>query len=136
MTDKKRIIEEVDAVYQAIDKRIRNSMPDGINCKECGCCCDFGKYGHRLYVTTPEIMYFNHFVPVRKPMLGGICPYRTDDNKCEIHPFRFSGCRIYLCDADKQLQSELSEFAISKFRKICEKYYIEYRYTDLASVLE
>jgi len=135
MTDKKRVIEEVAEVYRAIDNRITNSLPEGIECKECGCCCDFGKYGHRLYITTPEMMYFNHFVPNLKPMDKGVCPYRSDDNKCEVHPYRFAGCRIYLCDADKQLQSELSEFAISKFRRICEKYDIEYRYIDLASFL-
>ncbi len=136
MIDKKRIIEEVDEVYRAIDNRLKSSLPDGIACKTCGCCCDFKKYGHRLYVTTPEIMYFKHFVPEKKKMIKGICPYKTDDNKCEIHPYRFSGCRIYLCDADKDLQSELSEFAISKFRQICEKHGIEYGYTDLATMLE
>ncbi|MFI4911333.1 MAG: YkgJ family cysteine cluster protein [Sedimentisphaeraceae bacterium JB056] len=136
MTDKKRVIEEVEEVYKAIDQRMKNALPDNIYCKTCGCCCDFKTYGHRLYVTTPEILYFNHFVPVKKKMEDGVCPYRTDENHCEIHPYRFSGCRIYLCDADKELQSELSEFAISRFRQICEKHDIEYRYTDLAKALE
>lgn len=136
MIDKKRIIAEVEDVYRAIDSRLECALPENISCKACGCCCDFGTYGHRLYVTTPEVIYFNHFVPTKKPMIKGVCPYKTQDNKCSIHPYRFSGCRIYLCDADKQLQSELSEFAISKFRQICDKYDLEYSYEDLATVLE
>ncbi len=136
MTDKKRIVEEIGKVYRAIDKRLKSELSDGIVCKECGCCCDFRTYGHRLYVTTPELMYFQHYVPIKKPMTNGVCPYRGFDNKCEIYPYRFSGCRIYLCDADRALQSELSEFAISKFREICEKNDVEYRYMDLAAALE
>jgi Fe-S-cluster containining protein len=136
MTDKKRIIEEVGDVYRAIDNRLENALPANISCKACGCCCDFKKYGHRLYVTTPEIMYFNHYVNVKKLMTEGVCPYQSSDNICEIHPYRFSGCRIYLCDADKELQSQLSEFALSRFRQICDKHHIEYRYTELSKALE
>ncbi|MGE4285551.1 MAG: hypothetical protein AB7F23_02960 [Phycisphaerae bacterium] len=130
--DKRKILEEVGLVYEAIERRL--GCENGFNCDMCGDCCDFGAFGHRLFVTTPELMYFRHYVPIKTSMTGGVCPYR-EDNRCLVHKYRFAGCRVFGCRRDEQLQSELSEFAVGRFREICDKYGIDYLYTDLQAAL-
>jgi len=67
-------------------------------------------------------------------MPTGRCPYNTD-SKCTVNPFRFVGCRIFSCKADKDFQSRLTEQAVEKFRSICNQFDIPYHYTDLATAL-
>ena len=55
--------------------------------------------------------------------------------KCTVRNFRFAGCRIFFCKADADLQSKLSEQASKKFKVICEKYDLPYRYIDLPTAL-
>jgi Fe-S-cluster containining protein len=53
----RRLIEAVAAVYEWIAaQQIREPHRAG-RCNACGACCDFPAYGHRLYVTPPELIY-------------------------------------------------------------------------------
>jgi Fe-S-cluster containining protein len=130
------MVEAVEEIYQNLDRQLDVS---GQSCKACGNCCDFDSFGHRLYITTPELFYFkiklteNH-VPIL-PMADGVCPYRKD-KKCSVYLWRFSGCRIFNCTGDADLQSRLSEETISLFKTLCLLYRLEYRYLDLKSGLE
>lgn len=133
MIDKLKIFEEVEQVYTSIERRIEVENVPG--CKQCGSCCDFGKYGHRLYISTPELMYFRHYVPKGEVMNNGTCPYQIE-NKCTVHKYRFAGCRVFCCRMGEDLQSEMSEFAIRRFREICDKYDIAYQYCDLEQALK
>ena len=45
----------LDELYQMLDERIAAASPE---CANCGNCCDFERFGHRLYVTTLEMLYF------------------------------------------------------------------------------
>lgn len=125
------IAASVREVYDWIDHEIAN---DTSTCDQCGKCCDFDAYDHRLYVTSPEMVYFTANAGSVKPMPNGTCPYQVDC-KCTVHPYRFAGCRIFLCDGDSDLQSRLSERAIGKFKDICQKFDLEYYYTDLKIAL-
>jgi hypothetical protein len=69
-----------------------------------------------------------------KPMPGRRCPYNVD-GKCTIYEHRFSGCRIFCCNADADFQSRLSEEALGRLKSICTDFQIPYRYTDLAAGL-
>jgi Fe-S-cluster containining protein len=105
-------------------------------CYTCGKCCDFGKFGHRLFITTPELMYLaaNLGEENIKPMTTGLCPYNVS-GKCSIYELRFSGCRIFFCKGDKDFQGGLSEKTLKKFKLLCREFQIPYCYTDLASAL-
>ena len=53
-----QIIARVSEIYKWIeDQQLANKAIAG-KCSACGKCCDFEQYGHRLYVTTPEMIYF------------------------------------------------------------------------------
>ncbi len=125
------IAESVRQVYDWIDAEVAKNTA---TCDACGKCCSFQAYDHRLYVTSPEMIHFTANVGSIKPMQNGICPY-LHEGKCTVHPFRFTGCRIFLCTGDPDLQSSLSEQALQKLKNICEKFDIEYYYTDLKTAL-
>jgi len=120
-------------VYDWIDSQISQNPAQ---CDMCGKCCDFESYGHRLFVTSCELIYFAVKLDPDKirPMPTGRCPYNID-GKCTVYPYRFAGCRIFSCKGDKDFQSRLSEQAVVKFKGICGKFALTYRYTDLLTAL-
>jgi hypothetical protein len=138
---KSKICSEVKEIYDWLDSNIKNFNPQ---CAACGKCCDFGTFGHKLFVTTPELLYFYKNVknlkptcppkPWRRRMPAQTCPY-LENNKCSARDFRFAGCRIFFCKADSEQLSRLSEETIKKFKTLCEKYDLPYRYADLATTM-
>jgi Fe-S-cluster containining protein len=136
MTRHKEIVRQVGDIYKWLDEQL---VADGAKagvCNVCGKCCDLEAYGHRLYVTTPEMMFFADKLGVEniKKMATGRCPYQLD-GKCTVYPYRFAGCRIFCCKGDAGFQSELTETAVKKFKALCEEFRIPYRYVDLPTAL-
>jgi Fe-S-cluster containining protein len=131
-----RLLRKVAEVYDWLDLQIhKNSALAGL-CDACGKCCDFEGFDHRLFVTTPEMIYFAANVGAEnlRQITTNRCPYQTDD-KCTVYKFRFAGCRIFCCKGDADFQSRLSEMAVKKFKSICEQFQIPYRYVDLPNAL-
>ncbi len=131
-----RIAQQVARIYNWLDQCLAQSADDSEQCAACGRCCDFDAFDHRLFVTSPEIVYFEHHLQPsrRKPMPGGICPHKTA-GKCSVYPHRFAGCRIFCCKTDPALQSRLSEQVSRKFKELCIQFKIPYRYCDLKTAL-
>lgn len=130
------LLKKVREIYDWLDSQTcRPGNPAG-QCQVCGRCCDFDSFDHRLFVTTPELMYFaaNLLDKKIKTMPTGQCPY-SSGGKCTVYEYRFAGCRIFCCKADTDFQSRLSESALKKFKSICEEFQIPYRYSDLATAL-
>ncbi len=126
-------MQEVDAVYQWLDEQLAEM--DSF-CRACGDCCDFESFGHKLYVTTLELMYFQHLLGSdMKEMSTGVCPYRID-GKCTVYPYRFSGCRIFSCKGDTEKENALCEKAVRKFKTLCDEYGLPYHYVCLQAGLE
>jgi len=128
------LIQEVTDIYQWLDNQLKGKSPA---CVTCGKCCDFEAYDHRLYVTTPEIMFFADKIESQniKKMMTGRCSYQKDD-KCTVYPYRFAGCRIFNCKADPDFQSYLTESVIKKFKSLCDEFDVPYRYVDLPTALK
>ena len=128
------LVQEVKQIYDWLDSQIRKNIPE--KCDACGQCCDFITYDHRLYVTTPELMYLTANLNTDNPreMKTGICPY-NEEEKCMVHLLRFAGCRIFNCKANEDIQSQLSEEVLKRLKKLCEKYDISYRYMELSNAL-
>ena len=133
MENNRRLIERVQLVYDWLDSEIRGNESFADNCKGCGECCDFDSFDHRLFITTPELKYLLDKLGVDKleAMASGCCPYNIN-GKCTVYEYRFAGCRIFYCNADKEFQSWLSESALAKFKSICEDFQIPYRYMELS----
>ncbi len=127
-----QIVKSVHGIYQWLYCQ----LPVDANCSCCGQCCDFDKYGHKLFITPPEIIYFNHGLkePQTK-MPDGICPYMKN-NKCTVHQQRFASCRIFFCTGDTQIQNALSEAAVEQFKAICNRFDIPYQYMPLKTALK
>lgn len=132
----KQLLAKVAEIYKWLDWQIRQNNDLAGNCNACGRCCDFDGFDHRLFVTTPELLYLaaNLCAENIKPMPTSRCPYNID-GKCSIYEYRFAGCRIFFCKADKDFQSTLSESALKKFKSLSMQFSIPYRYSDLATAL-
>jgi len=128
---KSKICKEVEEIYAWLEKEIKSL---GVDCSGCGKCCDFEACGHKLYVSSPELLYFyENLKPLRK-MESGQCPY-LENNKCTARDFRFAGCRIFFCKGNSQKQNELSEQVLSKFKKLCDDNDFPYQYINLSAAL-
>jgi hypothetical protein len=131
-----RLLKRVAEIYDRLDLQICESSHLAGVCDACGECCDFGSFDHRLFVTTPELMYLaaNLSGENIKSMTTSRCPY-NERGRCTIYKYRFAGCRIFCCKADADFQSRLSESALKKLKSLCTEFQIPYRYTELATAL-
>ena len=125
------LLEEIKQLYNWIDAEVASTG----DCKACGDCCDFEKFGHRLYITSVELVYFTEKMKhdLHK-MDNNVCPYRSD-GKCTVYPYRFAGCRIFACGRNEDIESDLSEKSLQKLKQIGEQHIIPYQYTDLKTAL-
>ncbi|HEW79072.1 MAG TPA: hypothetical protein ENH34_03780 [Phycisphaerales bacterium] len=131
-----QLLKRVSEIYNWLDLQTRRyDNPEG-RCNVCGECCDFESYSHRLFVTSPELMYLTANLGAEniKPQTTSRCPYNVS-GKCTVYEYRFAGCRIFCCKADADFQSGLSESALKKFKSISMEFQIDYRYTNLARAL-
>jgi len=126
-----KICKQVSQIYDWLDSQIKSL---NAACSACGKCCNFESFGHKLFVTTPELFYFYKNIDPFRKMTGQSCPY-LKNGKCDARNFRFAGCRIFFCKADSEQLNQLSEQAIKKFKTLCEKYDLPYRYADLPTAL-
>ena len=132
-----QIIARVSEIYKWIEAQQFANKEIAGRCEVCGKCCDFESYDHRLYVTTPEIIYFVEKLGSAniKQMATTRCCYQAE-GKCSVHAYRFSGCRIFCCKGEAGFQSELMEAAIKKFKALCDELQIPYRYLELPAALK
>jgi hypothetical protein len=129
------IVKKVSEVYEWIGAQILEAGPLAGECAGCGECCDFEAFGHKLFVTSAEVLRFSvaHGGAI-KEMTGGRCPYNVE-GRCTSYESRFAGCRIFSCEGDADFQSGLTEAALKKLKSLCIEYDVRYRYMDLASAL-
>ncbi|TKJ39261.1 MAG: hypothetical protein CEE38_00490 [Planctomycetes bacterium B3_Pla] len=131
-----QLLKKVAEIYDWLELQIHRINDLAGVCKSCGSCCDFDTFDHRLFVTSPELMYFAASLGAEdvKAMLAGRCPYNVG-GKCSVYEHRFAGCRIFSCNGDADFQSELSESVLAKLKSTCTEFQIPYRYLDLATAL-
>jgi Fe-S-cluster containining protein len=127
-------LKKVAEIYKWLDSQITNNNNLAGMCSACGKCCDFSQFDHRLFVTTPELIYLTAKLHSKnlKPMTTSRCPYNIK-GKCSVYEHRFSGCRIFFCNGDRDFQGRLSESALKKFKSLCSEFRIPYCYIDLAT---
>jgi len=133
---RRRLVEEVAALYDWIDVQLRQDPARAGRCKACGACCDFQAYDHRLFVTPPELIYLAARLDTRalRPMPSGRCPYQQGKD-CTVHEHRFAACRVFCCTGAADFHSDLSEAALQRLKNLCEELQVPYRYQDLATAL-
>ncbi len=132
----RRITAEVAEVYAWIDRRLAEPAAKTGACRQCGRCCDFDAFDHRLYITTAEWVYFKAELADQppRPMPLGRCPY-NEAGACSAHTIRFAGCRIFGCWRDAEVQSGLMESSLTRLKALCVEHGLPYRYADLRDAL-
>lgn len=130
------VVKKIEQLYNWLDSQIAANISADA-CSACGDCCKYEQFAHRIYVTTPEIIFLKNKLNTEKlkSAKDGTCPYQID-NKCSIRDYRFAPCRIFFCNADQNLQSQLSEKYLIKIKEICEEHNIEYKYQNLPDALK
>jgi Fe-S-cluster containining protein len=125
---------EMEDIYRRVDRYVADRGP---KCFMRGLCCRFGEFGHRLYVSEPESLFFN----LRQaesgllPVVEDACPYQSGQ-ACTARGHRPLGCRIYFCDSHAQhWQGPAYESFHTELKAIAEKWNIPYRYQDWLSAL-
>ncbi len=132
MVKNKEVVQRVEKIYKWLDEQL---VAEFI-CDACGKCCDFESFGHRLYVTSPEMLFFTDKVSGGNiKQMTGRCPWQIDD-KCAVYPYRFASCRIFCCKGDSAFQNQITETAVRKFKKLCNDFRIPYQYVDLPTALK
>ncbi len=134
-----RALAAVEQVYRDIDEKLGATKPW---CNNCGRCCDFTRYDHRLYATTLEILYLlkglatlGDAQPAENEK-DGACPYH-DDKGCIIRPYRTAGCRIFFCQSlDPDYQHKLTEQSLARLRELHHEFSAVYYYADLLEWLK
>jgi len=128
-----KLLEEL---YQNLDRQIEAANP---SCQNCGQCCSFKQFGHKLYTTTLETLYFLHGLEQSqtkiKKTADGKCPYQTQKG-CIMRPYRPAGCRIFFCkDLPADYQQEVTENTLRILRQFHNDFAIPYLYADFLTWL-
>lgn len=123
------------AFYTRVDGVVAGYQPI---CRNRGDCCQFKRFGHRLYVTTVELAYFfegwGH--SWRSPDDNGGCPFQVD-GMCQARLHRPMGCRVFFCDPGaKAWQGPTYEGFLAELKGIGSDFGIAYRYVEWLSALK
>ena len=132
--DRTDITERMRAFYGEVDAEIASYRP---TCWNRGDCCKFDAYGHNLFVTALEMIYFAQGKrdDRRTPRGDGSCPYQVD-GRCTAREHRPLGCRIFFCDPAAQgWQGPLYEAHQKRLKQLCEELGVDYRYVEWLSAL-
>ena len=131
--------------------------PGGAVCKSSGRCCKFESWGHRLYVTGAEAIYFEEVMRERATPTAGSaarpaerrvsltlffaqekvegCPYQVA-GLCTARDARPLGCRVYFCDERAQgWLEEVYEKYHAKLKAVHETYGVPYEYLEWRQAL-
>lgn len=128
------LADAMRAFYERVDAAIAARHPV---CQNRGACCKFEAFGHKLYVTTPELAYFaGGRRSDWRPVAGGAtCPYQVE-GQCTAREHRPLGCRVFFCDpAAQDWQPDAYEAHLAELRAMCDAEGIEYRNVEWLSAL-
>lgn len=123
------LAKKMESFYAEVDASIARHRPV---CTNRGACCKFGKYGHRLFVTSIELAYFARGLgpDIRSPRSADACPYQVD-GRCTARQHRPLGCRVFFCDPGSQeWQPAASERGLARLKKLGDELGIDYRYVE------
>ena len=126
---------QMTELYERVDAVVASHSPV---CNNRGLCCKFAAFGHRLYVTEPEIRYFisglaNDWRPADPDRTD--CPYQIG-GVCTARQHRPLGCRIFFCEERSQAwQGPVYEQFLVELKAIGLALELPYSYREWLSAL-
>ena len=121
--------------YERVDAAVASHSPV---CNNRGLCCKFAAFGHRLYVSEPELRYFvsgraNEWRPAAPDQTD--CPYHVG-GVCTARQHRPLGCRIFFCEERSQAwQGPVYEQFLAELKAIGPAFDLPYSYREWLSAL-
>lgn len=132
------------AFFAEVDQSIAQHDPV---CRNRGACCRFDGFGHKLYVTSVELIYFVQGqrdawrdMPAQKQAChpadaASVCPYHVGGG-CTARSHRPLGCRIFYCDPEtRDWQPAEYERRHGELRRLGVRLGVDYRYVEWLSAL-
>ena len=118
---------ELETIYCALDNEVNfhNTV-----CSACGSCCNFGKFDHLLYTSTPEVEYIVDSIEIaQNDFAPGQCPFH-DGKTCSIHKYRTLGCRVFYCNQQykKNYAPDIYEKYYRKIKDLALRYEMDWEY--------
>ncbi|MFA6186849.1 MAG: hypothetical protein WC770_06540 [Phycisphaerae bacterium] len=85
MSQTNEICEQVKKIYDWLDSQLAETAD---KCTACGNCCDFARFGHKLFITSPELLYF-------KTNIGDLTPIPLNNCDCctRVSAAGINGCK-------------------------------------------
>lgn len=125
-------LDAVAELYARLDETVSESA--GV-CEQSGRCCKFEAYGHKLYVTTLEMLYFIKGMRETGTIAPSVLDHKTCayqiKNQCTVRTYRPAGCRIYFCSGSSQdFQNELTESVLAELKALHKQFNVPYFYGD------
>lgn len=124
----RELAASVGRLYRHVDRAVAGS---GFQCSNKGLCCDFGQYGHKLFVTTVELAYFVRGQGAQPPNApAGRCPYHQE-GVCVARRHRPIGCRLFFCQPGSAVWQEQQYQALrSRIIALHERLGLPYMYVE------
>lgn len=128
-----RFAPAMQRLYDEASAQITAMQP---TCWTRGLCCRFGEAGHRLYVTTLELLYFAAMQSAAGGELpqpaadAAACPYQVD-GLCTAREHRPFGCRVYFCQASSAWwQPGMTEAWLQRLKALHAELDVPYAYVE------
>ena len=123
-------LADLEALYAELDRELpRHRM----TCVASGDCCDFDRFGHRLYASTLEAEWFFRNSPdPRVNANDRHCPAWGADRLCKARVGRMLGCRTFHCGPYPGSRPEdVHEPYHARIKALHERHGIPYAYRDV-----
>lgn len=116
-------IRALKSLYEQVESEIAKHGPV---CVLSGRCCRFQEYGHDLFVSRLEAIYWfgtgEPAVSAESWIPGQNCPWQSPSGMCTARQGRPLGCRVYFCDPHfSEVMPDIAEHAISELKRITSK---------------
>lgn len=131
ITDRQResLFKNLKNIYECLEQDFKNiDQP----CTQCGSCCNFKDFGHRLYISSLEFAYVSSHLKCYKVHNLDVCPY-MQNQLCSARNYRMLGCRTFFRlhqKKDEMQAQDLYEAYLKQLKKIYKDHEIPWEYKD------
>ena len=129
--DSPALMAELRELYRQADRAVAEAR---LTCLGGGGCCRFDLFGHRLYVTAPELALLTAEPPPKRPQPMRCC-YQIGP-ECRAYARRPLGCRTFFCrSAGSDVAERVHEDLHGRLRRLHQTHCIPYRYAEMCGLL-
>lgn len=129
LRQREELYEKLNSFYLELSEDFK-TIPQP--CTQCGACCDFVKFGHKLYISSLEFAYVYENHPLKIRDNPNACPYMVE-NSCHARNHRMLGCRTFFRlheKKDEERANELYEIYLQKLKNIYSQANLAWEYKD------